>query len=180
MKKTLPLLALAFCGLAQAGDLTGAIGDGYGFVSRTPSSGGLGLTFDYVKSSDSNAKGSKPEAAGLGLVFSIPVSNVRFDLGGKAMYLDSDGSATAAMLGGRVNLALPMQTELFGQAYWTPDSLASGSVHKVTDYMAGVRWKPIKLVGVEAGWRRFEIEREDSSRSGKAADGAYIGVSVGF
>jgi hypothetical protein len=36
------------------------------------------------------------------------------------------------------------------------------------------------LVGVEAGWREFSIERTNKARNALATDGAYFGVVVGF
>lgn len=169
------LLAATSCA-AYAGDLTVAGNEHGGFISRTPTGAGPGITLDYLQSD----RHGTVKAGGAGLSFGVPLPFARLDLGGKAMWLDAYGDATAAMVGGRVSVDLPLSLEGFVQGYWAPDAAASGSVDKVSDAMAGVRWKPLPLVGVEAGWREFKVERRDARRDAKLADGAYLGVSVGF
>ena len=167
---------LAVAAGANAGDLTVAGTEHGGFVSRTPTGFGPGITVDYLQTD----RHQDAKAGGVGLAFGLPVPFARVDVGAKAMWLDAYGDASAGMLGGRVSVDLPLSLEGFVQGYWAPDAAASGSVHKVSDAMAGVRWKPLPLVGVEAGWREFKVERNDARRDAKLADGAYVGVSVGF
>ncbi|MGL6069859.1 YfaZ family outer membrane protein [Craterilacuibacter sp.] len=177
LKKTLLAAVLATAALpALAGDLTVAATEHGGFISRTATGFGPGITLDYLQSDEHGTV----EAGGVGLTFSLPVPFARVDLGGKAMWVDAGGQASAGMLGGRVTVDLPFSTEAFVQGYWAPESAASGSVSKVSDTMAGLRWKPLPLIGVEAGWREFKVERNDSRRDRKIADGAYLGASIGF
>lgn len=172
------LLALAACLSlpAMAGDLTVAHGVGYNFVTRMPTGLGPGLSFDHVAS----VKSDKPLASGIGLMFGLPVPTLlRVDLGIKAMYLEADGAAAAAMAGGRVTVDLPANAEVFAQAFYAPGGASGSSVTSVTDTMAGVRWSPLKMVGVEAGYRRFEVTRSNK-QDRTMANGAYGGVSVAF
>lgn len=176
LKKTLLAAVLAAAALpALAGDLTLAATEHGGFISRTATGFGPGITLDYLQSDEHGTA----EAGGVGLTFGLPVPFARVDLGGKAMWLDAGGDATAAMVGGRVTVDLPFSSEAFVQGYWAPEAAASGSVSKVSDTMLGLRWKPLPLIGVEAGWREFKVER-DNRRDRKIADGAYLGASIGF
>lgn len=177
------LLALAACLplSAVAGDTTLARGSDYDFLTRMPTGLGPGISIDHIVARKAVAQGDKPQASAIGVMFGLPVpALMRLDLGGKLAYLESDGYASAAMVGGRLTIDLPASTELFAQGFYAPSSAASGSVKSVSDSMVGLRWSPLKLVGVEAGYRVFEVKRNDSQRDRSIADGAYAGVSVAF
>ncbi|RBJ70031.1 hypothetical protein C3L29_036920, partial [Pseudomonas sp. MWU12-2534b] len=80
-------------------------------------------------------------------------------------------SSAAALVGGRASFDVTPTVKLFGQAYYAPSSFASGSVNRVNDYAAGVRWNVVGPLSVEAGYRYFDIRRDNDSRSRKLADG---------
>lgn len=178
------LLAAALLAMplaAHAGDTTIAAGSEYRFVTRMPTGLGPGLALDYVKSDNKDRRGDKPSFGAAGVMIGLPVPTLlRLDLGGKLVYLEADGAATAAMAGGRLTVDLPMNAEAFVHGFYAGAGASSGTVKQVTDTMAGVRWSPLKMVGVEVGYRTVEIKREDSRRNIKLADGAYAGVSVAF
>lgn len=180
IKPALLALAISLPLTAVAGDTTLARGSHYDFLTRMPTGLGPGISIDHLQSRDDNTAGTA-KASGIGLMFGLPIPTLlRVDVGAKAMYLQSAGHASAAMVGGRLTVDLPASSEAFVQGFYAPASAASGSIKSVSDSMIGVRWSPLKLVGVEAGYRVFEVKREDHSRDRSLADGAYAGVSVAF
>jgi hypothetical protein len=173
------LLAMPFA--AHAGDTTLAAGSGYRFVTRMPTGLGPGLALDYVKSDNKDSQGNKPSFGAAGIMVGLPVPMLlRVDVGGKLVYLEANGQATAAMAGGRLTVDLPMSTEAFVHGFYAGAGASSGTVKEVIDTMAGVRWSPLKMVGIEVGYRMVEVKREDGRRNIKLADGAYAGVSAAF
>lgn len=167
--------------LAHAGDTTLAAGSDYRFVTRTPAGLGPGLALDYVQADKADSRGDKPSFGAAGILFGLPVPTLlRLDVGAKLASVDAASSATAALVGARLTVDLPMSTEVFVHGFYAGSGAASGSVKQVSDTMAGVRWSPLKMVGVEAGYRSVQIKREDSRRDIKLADGPYAGVSVAF
>lgn len=179
-KKLLLSLALsASMGAAFAGDITAAGSDRSGFISRTPNGLGLGITADYVRGDDTSVQGSA-SAGAIGLTFAIPISKLTLGAGAKAAYFDADGHGAAPMLGAFADLAVTDDITLFASSYWAPEGWATGSIERVSDNRIGARWYPIPLVGVEAGWREFSIERTNKARNALATDGAYLGVVLGF
>ncbi|AUH52807.1 hypothetical protein CXB49_19450 [Chromobacterium sp. ATCC 53434] len=171
-------IALALAGLAggaHAADYMFGAGNGTQQFNRTPDGFGIGLNLDYLRQ---DHKGS---ASGAGLEFALPLGPLTVAGGGKLMALSPDsGSATAALIGGRASFDLAPKVKLFGQAYYAPDSFASGSVKRVSDYAAGLRWNVVGPLSVEAGYRYFDIRRNDDSRSRRLADGAYLGAGLSF
>lgn len=175
MKKTTLLVGLlATSGLAQAGNLSLGAGDDFVTLSRTPSGLGIGFSADYLNHEH------RGESAGLGLEFAVPAGPLTVAAGAKAIYIDADGYGSAAALGGRAALDLGSNLSLFGQAYFAPSGAASGSIREVNDANAGVRWNPLPLFTVEAGYRYFEIKRENALRDRTLADGPYLGVGLQF
>lgn len=181
MRKLITLLLgmLAVTG-AYAGDINAAIGDGYKFLSLTPTGVGPGVEVDYLQANQSRFRDT-PTAVGAGMMLSLPIPFLlRVDAGAKAFYLDSAGYGAAAMFGGRVTVFLSSQLEAFASAFYAPSRAATGTVKQVSDLQVGVRWMPFKLVGVEAGYRQFSIRRDDANSERKLSDGPYAGVSVKF
>ncbi|KZE34288.1 YfaZ precursor [Crenobacter luteus] len=166
---------LSTAAAAQAGTLTLGAGEDFVHFNRTPSGVGPGITLDYLKRDGGDSAG------GAGLDFALPAGPVTLAVGAKGLAIDSDaGSASAGLVGARVHVELPAGFALFGQAYHAPESAASGSVKSVNDHTAGVRWQPLPLVSLEAGYRYFRIKREDAARSRTLADGAYLGAGLAF
>jgi opacity protein-like surface antigen len=175
MKKTLLLVGLlAASGLSQAGNLSLGAGDDFTTLSRTPNGFGIGFTADYLNNKHGN------DSASLGVEFAVPAGPLTVAAGAKAIYVDADGYGTAAALGGRAALDLGNDLSLFGQGYFAPSGAASGSIREVNDVNAGLRWNPVPLFTVEAGYRYFDVKREDSQRNRTLADGPYLGVGLQF
>ncbi|MEJ8676762.1 YfaZ family outer membrane protein [Chromobacterium amazonense] len=178
MKHFALALALALAGLAggaHAADYIAGFGNGTQQFQRTPDGFGIGLNLDYLRD---DHKGS---AGGAGLEFALPLGPLTVAAGGKLMALSPDsGSATATLIGGRASFNVSPKIKLFGQAYYAPSSFASGSVNRVNDYAAGVRWNAFGPLSVEAGYRYFDIRRDDDSRSRRLADGVYLGAGLSF
>lgn len=173
------LLALPFA--AHAGDTTLAGGKDYRFITRMPTGLGPGLALDHLQADNKDSRGDKPAFSSAGVMFGLPVPTLlRLDVGAKAAYIEAEGAATAALVGGRLTVDLPMNAEAFVHGFYAGSGAASGTVKQVTDTMAGVRWSPLKMVGVEAGYRTVQVKREDARRDIKLADGPYAGVSVAF
>ncbi|RXZ44474.1 YfaZ family outer membrane protein [Crenobacter cavernae] len=166
---------LATAAASQAGTLTLGAGEDFIHFNRTPTGLGPGITLDYLKRDGGDSAG------GAGLDFALPAGPLTAAVGAKALAIDSDGgSATAGLVGARVGVDLPANLSLFGQAYYAPSGAASGSVKSVNDNTAGVRWQPLPLLSLEAGYRYFKVEREDAARTRTLADGPYIGAGLAF
>lgn len=181
IRYTLLAALLATPLLAHAGDTTLARGNTYRFVTRMPTGLGPGLALDYVKADDKDSRGDKPGFSTAGIVFGLPVPMLmRLDVGAKMAYIEAEGTATAALIGGRFTVDLPMSAEAFVHGFYAGSAAASGTVKRVSDTMAGVRWSPVKMMGVEVGYRTVQVKREDARRDIKLADGPYAGVSVAF
>ena len=181
IRYTLLAALLAAPLLAQAGDTTLARGNTYNFITRMPTGLGPGLALDHVKADDKDSRGEKPSFSAAGVMFGLPVPTLlRLDVGAKAAYVEAEGTATAALVGARLTVDLPMNAEAFVHGFYAGSAAASGTVNRVTYTMGGVRWSPLKLVGVEVGYRTVQVKREDRRRDIKLADGPYAGVSVAF
>ncbi|BEV73837.1 YfaZ family outer membrane protein [Paludibacterium sp. THUN1379] len=167
------LLALAVS--AHAAEYGVAAGRDFQQFSRTPEGIIPGFTLDYLHHDHQGSAG------GLGLMMGVSLGPVSLGGGVKAMAIDTDaGSATAALPGARASLALGHGLSVYASAFQAPSALASGSVGKVIDRSAGVQWQPVGPLTLTAGYRQFEIERQDASRNRTLADGAYLGVGLSF
>jgi hypothetical protein len=176
MKKTVLMLILTGASaMASAADYGLSSGEDFFQFSRTPQGMGPGITLDYLKHKDHGSAG------GAGLEMAFTLHSLTLAGGGKLMALDPDsGSAAAAMLGVRAALDLGGGFNLYAQAYHAPDSLASGSVTRVNDLSAGIRFNAFGPLQLEAGYRQFDIARKDGSRSRTLADGPYLGAGLTF
>ena len=70
-------------------------------------------------------------------------------------------------------------TQLFGEGYYSPDSMSSG----VDDYVeanAGLRINVLPSLNIEAGYRYIDMAGKDGNRDNTLADGAYAGVNFRF
>lgn len=121
------------------------------------------------------------DVAGLGMGFNLPLGSVLFTVGGKALYLSpKDGDeGYAVAVGGGAQVPLGDFITVFGDYYYSPDSLSSG----VEDYVeanAGVRLKVIKSMNIEAGYRYIDMAGKNGHRDNTLADGAYAGFNFTF
>lgn len=166
----LPLAANAISINGQAGkDYTNV---GVGFGTETS---GLALSGNWAHNDDDG------DIAGLGLGFNIPLGPLMATVGGKGVYLNpkagDDGYAVA--VGGGLQWELGDRFRLFGEYYYSPDSLSSG-VHDYEEANAGGRFMILRPLSVEAGYRYINLSGKDGNRDNAIADGPYVGVSASF
>ncbi|WP_413737176.1 YfaZ family outer membrane protein [Sodalis sp. RH21] len=169
------LIFAATC--AQAVSVTGDIAEHYtnvgiGFGTTTP---GLALSGNWAHNDDNG------DAAGLGLGYNIPLGPFMATVGGKGMYMGpKDGDEGYAIaLGGGLQLPVGHLFSLYGEYYYSPDSLSSG-VENYTEANAGLRLTAIPLVTVSVGYRYMAMDGKDGNRDNILADGPYIGGAVNF
>jgi opacity protein-like surface antigen len=158
-------------------NLHGEAGTEFTNLSASFGADNPGLTFNgnWAHSDDDG------DIAGLGMGFNLPLGPVLFTVGGKALYLNpKDGDeGYAVAVGGGAQIPLGDFITVFGEGYYSPDSLSSG----VEDYVeanAGVRVKIIKSMSIEAGYRYMDMAGKHDHRDNKLADGAYAGFNFTF
>jgi hypothetical protein len=169
-------LLFTACG-ASAVSLNAQVGQHYtdlGFGLGTATSG-LALTGDWAHSDNDG------NAAGIGLGYNIPVGPFMATVGGKGVYLDpKDGSVGyAAAVGGGLQLPLGNYFSLYGEGYYSPDSMSSG-VNNYVEANAGVRLTAVPMVSVDVGYRYQALNNKSGNRDNVIADGIYLGGSVNF
>lgn len=145
---------------------------GVDFGTRDP---GLAFSANWAHSDDDG------DVAGLAMGLNLPLGPVLFTMGGKALYLNPDDGdeGYALAVGGGAQLPLGEHVTVFGDAYYSPDSLSSG-VEEYVEGNAGVRWQVIPLMAVEAGYRYIDMKGKDGHRNNTVADGIYTSVSLVF
>jgi len=121
------------------------------------------------------------DIAGLGMGFNLPLGPALFTIGGKALYLNpKDGDeGYAVAVGGGAQVPLGDFITVFGDYYYSPDSLSSG-VEDHVEANAGVRLKIIKSMNIEAGYRYIDMAGKNGHRDNTLADGAYAGFNFSF
>jgi hypothetical protein len=101
--------------------------------------------------------------------------------GGKGLYLgpknNDDGYAVA--VGGGLQLPVARMFSLYGDYYYSPDSLSSG-VNDYTEASAGLRLSPIPNIMVNVGYRYMMMTGKDGVRDSAVADGPYVGGALSF
>lgn len=180
MKKSIYLgfasLLLASAG-ANAVSLSGQVGEHYtnlGVGMGTETSG-LTLSGNWAHNDDDG------DIAGLGLGYNIPLGPFMGTVGGKGVYLNpnagSEGYALA--VGGGLAWQVSDSFRLFGEYYYSPDSLSSG-VNDYREANAGARLTIIRPLSIEAGYRYVELTGKEGNRDNAVADGPYVGVNASF
>ncbi|MGK9172135.1 YfaZ family protein [Yokenella regensburgei] len=179
--KKLAFMALAASLLVSTGanaiSLSGQVGEHYtnlGVGMGTESSG-LALSGNWAHNDNDG------DIAGLGLGFNLPLGPFMGTVGGKGVYLNpNEGSeGYAAAVGGGLAWQVTDSFRLFGEYYYSPDSLSSG----VDDYKeanAGARFTILRPLSIEAGYRYVELTGKDGKRDSTVADGPYVGVNASF
>lgn len=158
-------------------NLHGEAGEKYTNLSASFGANEPGLTFNGNWAHSDN----DGDVAGLGMGVNLPLGPVLFTLGGKALYLNpkSNDEGYAVAVGGGAQVPLGDFITVFGEYYYSPDSLSSG----VDDYVeanAGVRLRVIKSMYVEAGYRYIDMAGKDDHRDNTLADGGYAGFNFTF
>ena len=180
MKKSvlLSLAGLMFVSAsASAISFNGQAGKDYtnlGFGLGTETSG-LALTGNWTHNDDDG------DVAGLGLGLNIPLGPFLATVGGKGIYTNpNDGDeGYAAAVGGGLQWKIGDSLRLFGEYYYSPDSLSSG-IDSYTEANAGARFTLMRPISIEAGYRYLNLAGKDGNRDNAVADGPYVGVSASF
>ncbi|EHN1498200.1 hypothetical protein KHR61_003381 [Salmonella enterica] len=160
MKKS---ILLGFAGMlfvsasAQAISISGQAGEDYtnigvGFGTEST---GLALSGNWMHNDDDG------DAAGVGLGLNIPVGPLLATVGGGLQWKIGDS------------------LRLFGEYYYSPDSLSSG-IDSYEEANAGARFTIMRPLSIEAGYRYLNLAGKDGNRDNAIADGPYIGVNASF
>ncbi len=162
---------------AQAISISGRAGEDYtnigvGFGTEST---GLALSGNWMHNDDDG------DAAGVGLGLNIPVGPLLATVGGKGIYTnpkDSD-EGYAAAVGGGLQWKIGNSFRLFGEYYYSPDSLSSG-IESYEEANAGARFTIMRPLSIEAGYRYLNPAGKDGNRDNAIADGPYVGVNASF
>lgn len=160
MKKS---ILLGFAGMlfvsasAQAISISGQAGEDYtnigvGFGTEST---GLALSGNWMHNDDDG------DAAGVGLGLNIPVGPLLATVGGGLQWKIGDSF------------------RLFGEYYYSPDSLSSG-IESYEEANAGARFTIMRPLSIEAGYRYLNLAGKDGNRDNAIADGPYVGVNASF
>ncbi|HDS6409550.1 TPA: hypothetical protein QHZ98_002321 [Klebsiella oxytoca] len=160
--------AISFSG--QAGEHYTNLGVGFGTEST-----GLAVTGNWLHNDDDG------DAAGLGLGLNIPLGPFLATVGGKGVYTNpSNGDeGYAAAVGGGMQWKIGDSFRLFGEYYYSPDSLSSG-IDSYQEANAGARFTIMRPLSIEAGYRYLNLAGKDGNRDNAVADGPYVGVNASF
>ncbi|VYU72827.1 membrane protein [Metakosakonia massiliensis] len=179
MKKSvcLGLLTLLVSAGANAISISGSAGEDYtniGVGIGTETSG-LALSGNWAHNDDDG------DIAGLGLGLNIPLGPFMGTVGGKGVYLNpnSGDEGYAAAVGGGLQWQIGDSFRLFGEYYYSPDSLSSG-VKDYEEANAGARLTLMRPLSIEAGYRYIGLAGKDGNRDNAVADGPYVGVNASF
>lgn len=154
----------------QAGEHYTNLGVGFGTEST-----GLALSGDWTHSDNDG------DVAGIGLGLNIPLGPFIATVGGKGIYTNpNDGDeGYAAAVGGGLQWKIGDSFRLFGEYYYSPDSLSSG-IQSYQEANAGASWTIMRPLSIEAGYRYLNLEGKDGNKDSTIADGPYLGVSASF
>lgn len=169
-------LILASAG-ANAVSLSGQVGEHYtnlGVGMGTETSG-LALSGNWAHSDDDG------DIASAGLGYNIPLGPFMGTVGGKGVYLNpnSGSEGYALAVGGGLGWQISDSFRVFGEYYYSPDSLSSG-VENYKEANAGARFTIFRPLSVEAGYRYVDMTGKDGKRDNTVADGPYVGVNASF
>jgi opacity protein-like surface antigen len=82
-------------------------------------------------------------------------------------------------VGGGLQWKIGDSFRLFGEYYYSPDSLSSG-IQSYQEANAGASWTIMRPLSIEAGYRYLNLEGKDGNKDSTIADGPYLGVSASF
>lgn len=162
---------------ANAITLSGQAGEKYtnlgvSFGTETP---GLAMSGNWTHNDNDG------DVVGIGLGLNVPLGPLLFTVGGKGVYTNPDDGdeGYAAAIGGGMLWKIGDSFGLFGEYYYSPDSLSSG-IESYEEANAGARWTILRPITIEAGYRYLNLNGKDGNRDSAIADGPYVGMSVGF
>jgi len=154
----------------QAGEHYTNLGVGFGTEST-----GLAVTGNWLHNDDDG------DAAGLGLGLNIPLGPFLATVGGKGVFTNPNNGdeGYAAAVGGGLQWKIGDSFRLFGEYYYSPDSLSSG-IDSYQEANAGARFTIMRPLSIEAGYRYLNLAGKDGNRDNAVADGPYVGVNASF
>ena len=162
---------------AHAIGVSGEVGQHYtnlgvGFGTEST---GLAVTGNWTHSDNDG------DAAGLGLGFNLPLGPFLATVGGKGVYTNpkSGDEGYAAAAGGGLQWKIGDSFRLFGDYYYSPDSLSSG-IQSYQEANVGGSWTVMRPLSLTAGYRYLTLEGKDGNKDNTIADGPYVGVSASF
>ena len=142
---------------------------GVGFGTETT---GLALSGNWTHNDDDG------DVAGVGLGLNLPLGPLMATVGGKGVYTNPNygDEGYAAAVGGGLQWKIGNSFRLFGEYYYSPDSLSSG-IQSYEEANAGARYTIMRPVSIEAGYRYLNLSGKDGNRDNAVADGPYVGVN---
>lgn len=162
---------------ASAITISGQAGKNYTHVqmSSGTTSPGLGINGDWTHSDNDG------DVASLGLGLNLPLGPFMGTVGGKGVYTNPKNSEEgyAVAVGGGLQWNIANTLGLFGEYYYSPDSLSSG-IKSYEEASAGARWTILPPLAVEVGYRFLDLSGKNGHRDNTLADGLYVGASAGF
>ncbi|BCQ42460.1 membrane protein (plasmid) [Erwinia rhapontici] len=136
---------------------------------------GVALSGEWMKSDHDGNFGN------LGLNYGIGSESWMISPGAKVLFTNPKDSheGYAVAFGGDGLFALTSAIRLYGQYYWSPESMSAHSdgFHQAS---AGVSIRPISLLDVRVGYKYVAINGKDGRKDNVLADGPYIGASLHF
>lgn len=160
---------------ASAISIGGGVGKEFSYLGVATDASGLSINGNYAHHENNG------NTAGLGLGFNIPLGPVTATVGGRALYLNpkegKNGYALAA--GGGLRWPVTSTVSLFGDYYYSPDSLSSG-VKDYKEASAGASWAIFRPISLEGGYRYIALDGKNGDSNRMIADGAYVGVNARF
>lgn len=154
----------------EAGEHYTNLGVGFGTEST-----GLAVSGNWLHSDNDG------DAAGLGLGLNIPLGPFLATVGGKGIYTNpkQGDEGYAAAVGGGLQWKIGDSFRLYGDYYYSPDSLSSG-IDSYQEANVGASWTIMRPLSIQAGYRYLNLAGKDGNRDNTIADGPYIGASASF
>lgn len=114
----------------------------------------------------------------MGLGLNLPLGPLMATVGGKGVYTNPNygDEGYAAAVGGGLQWKIGNSFRLFGEYYYSPDSLSSG-IQSYEEANAGARYTIMRPVSIEAGYRYLNLSGKDGNRDNAVADGPYVGLT---
>ena len=111
------------------------------------------------------------------LGFGMGTESTGLAVSGNWMHNDDDGDVAGLGLG--LQWPIGDSFRLFGEYYYSPDSLSSG-IDSYEEANAGARLTILRPLSIEAGYRYLNLAGKDGNRDNAIADGPYVGVNASF
>ena len=114
------------------------------------------------------------DAAGLGLGLNIPLGPFLATVGGKGVYTNpkQGDEGYAAAVGGGLQWKIGDSFRLYGDYYYSPDSLSSG-IDSYQEANVGASWTIMRPLSIQAGYRYLNLAGKDGNRDNTIADGQH-------